>query len=599
MRHLVRRHRPDALTVIGAALSLLLVALAVVQYRWLGQVSAADRARLRSDMRRRVESLARDFDREVTRAFFWLGVPEDPHDFPSRYQAWRARAPWPDLVKTVLLAELRDDGSNVVKAYVPAHEAFEHAEWPAGLSPPERTRRPPVPPDAFRGGQLRIAFGLGPVLGDPPILIQPFHHRWNNRTQSSRTNPPFVQMTFILLDADAIRDHILPDLVRRHFGGPDENAFAFQVVDEDHGKVVYSSRSDGPARSDVSVSLLALRPGELGPSERLRALHLGDGLPQSWRRGAERWPVPPGRRGSPALTGVWRLDASYRGASLDAIVAAARLRNMAVSFGILAVLGAAVALLVTSARRLRRLAQRQMAFVATVAHELRTPVAVIGTAAENLADGVVTDPTQVREYGALVRDEGRRLGSLVEQALELARASTRRPGEVVASCDLAQVITRALEDSGPVLRADGFVVDTDVDDDQVEVRGDCESLVRALRNLVENAVRYSGDSRWIKVSATVGPATARVGVEDRGLGLEDDELDALFDPFVRGREAVRRQIHGTGLGLTVVRGVMDAVGGRVEVESAPGRGSTFTLVLPLVSRYRSSLYWDSTGHPAK
>ena len=116
----------------------------------------------------------------------------------------------------------------------------------------------------------------------------------------------------------------------------------------------------------------------------------------------------------------------HRAGSLEAAVAATRRRNLAISFGILLLLGASVGFIVLSSRRAQRLATQQMEFVAGVSHELRTPLAVICSAAENLADGVIDNRDQIKRYGGLIRDEGRRLTGMVEQVLEFAGAQSGR-----------------------------------------------------------------------------------------------------------------------------------------------------------------------------
>src|SRR4029079_7870929 len=122
----------------------------------------------------------------------------------------------------------------------------------------------------------------------------------------------------------------------------------------------------------------------------------------------------------------WRILLQHADGSLDAAVAHARLRNLYLSFGILATLMISVGLILFNARRSERLAAQQMDFVATVSHELRTPLAVIRSAAQNLAAGVVPDPAQARQYGDLIETEGRRLTDMVEQVLEYAGLSDHR-----------------------------------------------------------------------------------------------------------------------------------------------------------------------------
>jgi signal transduction histidine kinase len=291
--------------------------------------------------------------------------------------------------------------------------------------------------------------------------------------------------------------------------------------------------------------------------------------------------LPGGRLREPA--GLWALEVAYRAGSVDTLVAAARRRNLLVSFSVLMLLGAATVLLASAARRARRLAERQMEFVAAVSHELRTPVSVVCSAGENLADGVIESREAVLRYGTLVRDEGRRLARLVEQVLDFAgtyagtRAYRRDP---VAVSDL---VSEALQAAGPALREAGFTVVTDLEPGLPAVLGDSPALARALRNLVENAVKYGGLDRSVQIRGRRlergGGVFVRLEVEDKGRGIPAGEQGQLFEPFFRGSLATEREIRGSGLGLALVRSIARAHGGEVSVRSEPGQGSTFALEL--------------------
>ena len=271
-------------------------------------------------------------------------------------------------------------------------------------------------------------------------------------------------------------------------------------------------------------------------------------------------------------------------------MAASRRRNLALSGGVLALLGVAVALIAVSARRAQALARQQMEFVAAVSHELRTPVAVIHSAAGNLADGVVGDPPKVKRYGATIQTEARRLGETVERVLQLAGLGSGRPLPM-SPLSAAEVVHDAVQHTALDAERAGVTVELEIASELPSLVGDGPSLQSAVRNLVGNAVKYAGTDRWVRVRVSPGGTPSQrevhIAVDDHGPGLDADEQRQVFEPFFRGRDAVANQIQGSGLGLSLVRRIVDAHGGRVELESAPGRGSTFTICLPADSTRRA------------
>jgi signal transduction histidine kinase len=302
--------------------------------------------------------------------------------------------------------------------------------------------------------------------------------------------------------------------------------------------------------------------------------------------------------------------AVHRAGSLEAAVAAVRFRNLMLSSGILLLLTTAIGLIVVSARRAQALARRQMEFVAAVSHELRTPVSVIGTAASNLADGVVADPARVRKYGETIQGEARRLAETVERVLQLAGIAAGSAARSTAPVSVAEIVQQSVAACRPEIDARGVTLELSLPDALPPVQGDASALRSAVQNLLSNAVKYGGDARWVRISAEAlpGPRTRQapagaqwrmtlsdrrpgrraasgphvaISVTDRGLGLSAEERGHIFEPFYRGREAISRQIQGSGLGLNLVSRIVAAHGGRVEVASEPGKGSTFTLVLPV------------------
>jgi two-component system, OmpR family, sensor histidine kinase SenX3 len=290
--------------------------------------------------------------------------------------------------------------------------------------------------------------------------------------------------------------------------------------------------------------------------------------------------------------GQWQLVIQHRAGSLEAAVATVRRRNLAISFGVLLLLGVSVGLIVISSRRAQHLAEKQIEFVAGVSHELRTPLSVICSAAENLADGVVENRDQIKRYGTLIRDEGRRLTGMVEQVLEFAGAQSGKQGYDLRPVAPERVIEDALAALHLPIEESGFEIEEQLADELPLVRADSAALSRALQNLISNALKYGGERRWLRVSARVFKYVTgeelQLAVTDRGLGIPPEELAHIFDPFYRGKEVTAAQIHGNGLGLSLVKHIVEAHGGRITVESKIGEGSTFTLHLPVLHEATSS-----------
>lgn len=624
-----RPRRVDPLLLVVGFVTALLLVLGFLQYRWTGELSEAERGRLRAGLRMRADLLAQDLDREVTRAFLRLQV--DPatlrdHDFTGyadRYDGWKALAAEPGLVKEIYLAEGGTGDTLRLSRYEPGERTFRPADWPKDLAA-ARDRAM----GETSAGRMTRGFRPGPLnqLEDgTPLLVAPAPSF--DRGPAGPPGPSrgfmggfavrLAGFTVIVLDKVALTEKLLPKLEARYFPAGDEPAFALRVTRQDRpAHVLYASPAGGalPVHAEAAVGLLDVRFDEAN-EEDLRLV-----APPWGGRGERRPPGdhmgfgerrPPGDRpgfvgrmargrGREGRAGLWTLEVAPRGGSVDTLVAGARQRNLLVGFSVLLLLGTSTLLLALSARRAERVAARQMEFVAAVSHELRTPVSVICSAGENLADGLVQGHEGVARYGTLVRDEGRRLARLVEQVLDFAGTySGKRPyrHEPVA---VARLVEEALEAAGSALREAGARVEREIAGDLPELLGDGPALARALRNLIENAVKYGGEERLVAVRARRlergGRPWVRLEVEDHGLGIPPAEQKHLFEPFWRGSEAAGRQIRGSGLGLALVQSIVSAHGGEVKVKSEPGRGSVFALELPAAKATAATSGAREEGH---
>ena len=221
----------------------------------------------------------------------------------------------------------------------------------------------------------------------------------------------------------------------------------------------------------------------------------------------------------------------------------------------------------------------QSDFVSAVSHEFRTPL----TSMKQFTDMLVEDDNlpaeDRREFYRAQERATRRLSRLVESLLDFGRMEAGARPYRLQPFDAAEFVRTVVEEFRQEGGCKGFTIECAVPETAVPIDGDREALVQALWNLLDNAVKYSGDSRTVRVEAEDGDNVS-IRVRDQGLGISPAEQRTIFDKFARGSSAVQAGIRGTGIGLAMVRHIVDAHGGRVTAESQPGRGSTFTIELP-------------------
>jgi signal transduction histidine kinase len=240
-------------------------------------------------------------------------------------------------------------------------------------------------------------------------------------------------------------------------------------------------------------------------------------------------------------------------------------------------------LTVRAVTRELELARLKSDFVSTVSHEFKSPLTSILQLSEMLQTGRVPSEERRQWYYGVLVEQSARLSALVTNVLDLARIDEGRKEFRSEPLDLRELVEDVVTTIRHRIGHEGFEVDCHIQKPLPRIRGDAEALRQALSNLLDNAVQYSGDARWIAVRVTADDGAVTVGVEDRGVGIPPDEVDKVFDRFHRGGGDVTRSVRGSGLGLTLVKEIVDAHGGHVDVASAPEKGSTFRITLPAMT----------------
>ncbi len=580
-------------------LLVLLAVVAVLQYRWLGEVSTAERERLQASLRERSDELTTEIDRDLTRTFAAFqvsgaAVDADPIGALSAAVARaQADAETGELIKAIYLAEAGVP-EGAVQRFDPAAKSLSAAAWPPELSALAArlaTARHPGLPGVPAPGLLGES-----VDADAPALIVPLMSAGlraglpaGGEAGSNvlvRVDTPRSWRALVLwIDLDRWREEVLEPLVSSHFGDASTSDFAVSVVSRRTERSIYSTSSSelSPDSADQVSAFFALRPEDL-QWERLIGQAASPADPSTGQRVSitivKRGPADDADEVPQAPeAGGWTLLVQARRGSLEALVQRSRLRNLGVSAGVLGVLGASIGLLLLASARAERAARQQLAFVASVSHELRTPLAVIRSAGENLADGVVSGE-QVAQYGQLVRNEGRRLSEMVDRVLGFAGISAGTLIGPLQPIDPAAAVVAAVNAQRPEADERGVALQLHMAVALPRIQGDAGALQSALQNGVGNAVKYGSQGSTVEIDVAATPRTVRVTVADRGIGIDASDLPHVFEPFFRGRRALESQVRGSGIGLSVVKTIVEAHGGEVRLAPRDGGGMLLTIELP-------------------
>jgi signal transduction histidine kinase len=227
------------------------------------------------------------------------------------------------------------------------------------------------------------------------------------------------------------------------------------------------------------------------------------------------------------------------------------------------------------------LARLKSDFVSNVSHELRTPLSLIRLYSETLEMGRLKDSAKQHEYYEIIRKESERLTALINNILDFSRIEAGRKEYDFRETDMKELVRTTLDSYRYQIEQSGFTFEETIDENIPAMVVDREAISRSLLNLVNNALKYSQDNRYIAVSLFRDNGSVKLQVLDHGMGIPQGEQEKIFEKFYRVGDPLVHNTKGSGLGLSLVRHIVQAHGGTVGVNSTPGEGSKFTIALPL------------------
>jgi signal transduction histidine kinase len=277
------------------------------------------------------------------------------------------------------------------------------------------------------------------------------------------------------------------------------------------------------------------------------------------------------------------LGIKFQGTSVDAIGRRWVMQSFLILGALSLLMVGGLVLTYRSVSKEMALAHLKSDFVSNVSHELRTPLALIRLYAETLELGRITTQEKKGEYYRIIRKESERLTALINNILDFSRIEAGRKEYDFRETDIAELVRNTLDSYRYQIEQQGFAFEQSIDASIPAVRVDREAIARALVNLVNNALKYSADEKFLGVRLYRAKDSLKLEVVDRGIGITRREQSKIFEKFYRTGDPLVHNTKGSGLGLSLVRHITRAHGGEVEVESSPGKGSKFILTLPLAA----------------
>jgi signal transduction histidine kinase len=278
----------------------------------------------------------------------------------------------------------------------------------------------------------------------------------------------------------------------------------------------------------------------------------------------------------------WKVTLIDRqGQSIDELVGSERTLYLLLFGGIVFVMAMGILLTLRAAAHEAEVSRLKAEFVSNVSHELKTPLTLIRMFGETLESGLVADEAKRKEFSGIIRKESERLTDLINNVLDFSKMDAGRKEYRFEETDLVEVVRTTVEAYAYHIRDLGFAIESLFPTEPIYAQLDRDAISQAILNILSNATKYSHEEKHIDLGVVRRGPVAIIAVEDRGVGIPKESLRKIFDKFYRVPNDKTRETRGTGLGLTLTKHIIEAHHGTIEVESAIGKGSTFTIKLPI------------------
>lgn len=269
------------------------------------------------------------------------------------------------------------------------------------------------------------------------------------------------------------------------------------------------------------------------------------------------------------------------GKSIEQLTAKEKQLYLVLFAGILVVMLIGIILMVRAVMHESEISRLKSEFVSNVSHELKTPLALIRMFGETLDSGIVTNEKDRQKFYSIIRKESERLTHLINNVLDFSRMDAGGKEYNFRETDLVEVVRNSLEAYKFQISDNGFDIESELPYEPINLKIDKDAIAQVLLNLLNNAVKYSDEKKYLLVKVSRNTTSALISVTDHGVGISKEDLKKIFDKFYRVSTVRTKETRGSGLGLTLAKHIVEAHGGTIEVESEVGKGSRFTVSIPL------------------
>jgi signal transduction histidine kinase len=284
----------------------------------------------------------------------------------------------------------------------------------------------------------------------------------------------------------------------------------------------------------------------------------------------------------------WKAAVGLKNTNLDALARNSFLHSAGATVLVLLFLLGGIALTLRAADREARLAQAKSNFVANVSHELKTPLSLLSLFSEILELGRVKNEEKKIEYYQVIRHESQRLNKMIDNILDFSKIEAGRKTYNFAHSDMAEVIENVLSSYRYQIDNSGFKIETNIQPDLPPVLIDRDAMSQAISNLLDNAIKYSREVKQLSIATERRGSDLSIEIADRGIGIPRAEQAKVFEKFYRVGNGLVHDVKGSGLGLSLVKHIVEAHKGTISVESDVGKGTRFTILLPILDTVRTT-----------